>query len=75
MYELWARRRIDNKDDHLWNFDGDWQFDFMIDQVDKEKYKEACILVFVDGYKKQVAYREFKEYKPYVKTHREKKGK
>lgn len=75
MYELWARRRIDNHDDLITTFDDARQFDFMADQVDREKYKEICILTIIDHYKVSVYYREFKEYKPYVKMYREKKGK
>lgn len=46
MYKLIARRRKDNVDEFLYKFYDERQFYYMLDKVDKEKYKEASILEY-----------------------------
>lgn len=56
MYELWARSRTLMKYMFITSFDDPRQFDFMMDQVDRDEYSEAMILRGQD----LMRYQEFK---------------
>lgn len=63
MFKLIARRRKDNVDEFLYTFYDERQFYYMLNQVDKEKYKEASILEYENEYSIPVLkmYCEFKK--------------
>lgn len=44
MYELWARSRETKREYKLKTFDDERQFDFYLDQVDKDIYEWAMIM-------------------------------
>ena len=43
-FHLVARRRDDNQDEILFEFNEEYQFHYYMDEVDKEKYKDADII-------------------------------
>ena len=63
MYKLIARR-LDNVDEEIATFYDERQFYYMLDQVDKTKYKESCILEYTDNsvFPELKMYVEFQEY-------------
>ena len=67
-FHLVARRRDNNQDELLFEFNEDYQFHYYMGEVDKEKYKEAIILERL-GYDYPINRMscEFKDYRPYTR--------
>lgn len=67
MYELWARRRIDNKDIRIGVIWNENMFHTEVDKLDREVYSSATIVRENDYLSPPVYYQEFKLYKPMVR--------
>ena len=66
MYELWARRRYEVKNDFIKHIEHESMFHTEVDRLDKEKYSEA--IIFNSNHNEPaIYYEEFKQYKPMVR--------
>ena len=72
-FHLVARRRDNNQDELLFEFNEEYQFHYYMGEVDKEKYKDADIIERL-GYDYPISRMpcEFKDHTPYFEKVRRK---
>ena len=70
-FHLVARKRDNNQDELLFEFNEEYQFHYYMGEVDKEKYKEADIIERL-GYDYPISRMpcEFNDYRPYFEIHK-----
>ena len=69
-YKLTARNRETKQDETISEFNDEFQFDYMLDQVDSTKYESAMITEQTGQFPICRKYVEFRDYRPYFEIYK-----
>ena len=69
-FKLTARNRETHQDETISEFNDEFQFDFMLDQVDSQKYESAMITEHTGQFPVCRKYVEYQDYRPYFEIHK-----
>ena len=69
-FKLTARNRETHQDEIISEFNDEFQFDYMLDKVNSQKYESAMIIEHTRQFPICRKYVEYQDYRPYFEIHK-----
>lgn len=69
-FKLTARNRETKRDEAIYEFNEEFQFDYMLSKVDSKKYESAMIIEYANPFPICRKYVEYRDNRPYFEIHK-----